>query len=128
MKKGTKLYSILRNKCPQCHEGDFFESSNAYDLKRMSKMPDNCPVCDLKYMPEQGFYWGAMFVSYALGVVIFVSVWVAIMVLAPETGALGIITAMLSAILLLAPVNYRLSRRVWINLFVRYKSIEQKQT
>lgn len=25
MLKGTKLYSILFNKCPRCQEGDFFE-------------------------------------------------------------------------------------------------------
>ena len=25
IKKGTKLYSILKLKCPHCHEGEFFE-------------------------------------------------------------------------------------------------------
>jgi len=126
MRKGTKLYSILRNKCPQCHEGDFFEYQYAYDLKNMSKMPKNCLVCDQKYEPEIGFYYGAMYVSYAIGVATFVTIWIVLNVLAPDMGALGIITYMLVAILLLAPFTYRVSRRVWINLFVKYKGIQNK--
>ena len=27
-------------------------------------MPDRCPHCNQNYMPEPGFYYGAMFVSY----------------------------------------------------------------
>jgi uncharacterized protein (DUF983 family) len=122
MRKGTRLYSILKNKCPQCHEGDFFKYSNAYNLKNMSKMPDNCSVCHQKYEPETGFYYGAMYVSYAIGVATFVTVWVATSVLAPEMEALGIIALMLIAIFIMAPLSYRLSRRVWINLFVKYKA------
>ena len=94
-------------------------------------MPKNCSVCDQKYEPEAGFYYGAMYVSYAIGVATFVTVWVALSILAPDMGAIGIITYMLVAILLIAPVSYRISRRVWINLFVKYKGVQKnniKQT
>jgi len=33
-------------------------------------MHDRCPVCDLKFEREPGYFLGAMYVSYALGVMI----------------------------------------------------------
>ena len=91
MKKGTKLYSILNNKCPRCHEGKFFDSANPYNLAKMTSMPDKCPECGQPYEPEPGFYFGAMYVSYALGVALFVTIWVATSVLVPDISALGLI-------------------------------------
>lgn len=39
IKKGTKLYSILRFKCPRCQDGDLFKVNNPYRLKYLDKMP-----------------------------------------------------------------------------------------
>jgi hypothetical protein len=33
-------------------------------------MHESCPVCDLKFEREPGYFLGAMYVSYAIGVVI----------------------------------------------------------
>lgn len=133
MNKGTKLYSVLRNKCPRCHEGKFFEVSNPYNLTKFSRMPENCPVCGQKYEPETGFYYGAMYVSYGIGVAVFVTVWVATMVLFPEMSAFGIIACVLTALFLMWPISFRTARLVWINLFIKYNEktkenkLEQKQ-
>ncbi|MGB0368672.1 MAG: DUF983 domain-containing protein, partial [Flavobacteriales bacterium] len=81
MKKGSKIYSMLRLKCPRCHEGDLFLHKNPYSFTKLEKMPDNCPVCDQKYWPEPGFYYGAMYVSYALTIALSVAVFVAMTVL-----------------------------------------------
>jgi len=35
-------------------------------------MHDRCPVCDLKFDREPGYFLGAMYVSYGLGLVIVV--------------------------------------------------------
>lgn len=121
MTKGTKLYSIFRNKCPQCHEGDFFSSSNAYRLSRMTEMPDKCEVCGQSYQPEPGFYYGAMYVSYGLGVAQFVAIWVATSVLFPNMNVWVLISLVVGGQLLVFPPMFRLSRRIWINLFVKYK-------
>src|ERR1700746_2569004 len=72
----TKLYSVLHNKCPYCHEGDFFTSKNPFDLKNFDKQHDNCPVCHNTYMPENGFYYGAMYVSYALDIALGVALFI----------------------------------------------------
>jgi uncharacterized protein (DUF983 family) len=120
MIKGTKLYSILRNKCPKCHEGQFFETNNPYNLASMSKMPEKCPECGQKYEPETGFFFGAMYVSYALGVAEFVTVWVAYSVLSSEMNAGILIALILGTLVILFPLNFRLARLVWINFFVKY--------
>ena len=121
MKKGTKLYSILKNKCPRCQEGEFFEVKNPYDFKRMSKMPEKCEVCELKYQAEIGFYYGAMYVSYAFGVVIFVSIWLATMVLAPNLAPIYIVGLITFGLFLFFPISFRLSRKIWINIFIKYE-------
>lgn len=73
-------------------------------------------------MPETGFYFGAMFVSYALNVALMVTLWIAIEVLAPDNlplmyFLLGIIVPSV----LLVPLTFRLARLIWINIFVKYK-------
>ena len=71
LQKGSKLYSIVKFKCPQCQEGDFF-ISHPYDFKNMGKPHEHCSECGMKLSKEPGFYFGAMYVSYAFGVALFV--------------------------------------------------------
>lgn len=106
-------------KCPRCHEGDLFVKNNPYDLKFLGKMPSSCPVCGQSYSPEPGFYFGASYVSYALTIVIGVSVLVAnyLLVKAPLEQLMYVI---IGAIILLSPVVMVLSRSIWINFFVKY--------
>ena len=61
----TKLYSIIKLKCPRCHRANLFLTRNPYNLKMFDKMPDKCPVCGEDFVRESGFYWGAMMVSHA---------------------------------------------------------------
>ena len=119
MLKGTKLYSILHLKCPRCHEGDLFLNSNSYHLADLEKMPERCEVCGEKYWPEPGFYYGAMYVSYALTIAISVSVFVAMIVLWhwDLKWYLGINSLL---IIVLLPIVFRLSRATWFNFFVKY--------
>ena len=70
IKKGTKLYSILKFKCPHCHEGGFFKA-HPYNISKAGDIYDKCPVCNNKNSKEPGFYYGAMYVSYGLGVALF---------------------------------------------------------
>ena len=74
MKKGTKLYSIIKFRCPVCHEGDFLEG-HPYSIKHLGDVRQKCNSCGQPYSKEPGFYFGAMYVAYALGVVLFVAVW-----------------------------------------------------
>lgn len=118
--KGSKLYSILNFKCPYCHEGQFFQA-HPYNLRRAGDLLERCPACLRKYSIEPGFYFGAMYVSYAITVAVSVSIWVAILVLAPEM-ALHWQVALIGAVLVLGgPFFYALSKIIWANLFFTYQ-------
>ncbi|MFK7807583.1 MAG: DUF983 domain-containing protein [Saprospiraceae bacterium] len=61
----TQFQSITNMKCPRCREGDLFYTST-FAFKRPFDMPERCPKCNLNYTPEPGFFYGAMFISYAI--------------------------------------------------------------
>ncbi|GIV33224.1 MAG: hypothetical protein KatS3mg031_0759 [Chitinophagales bacterium] len=76
----------------------------------------------MSYYLEIGFWYGAMYVAYALSIGIFLIGWAATSLLLPESWSpwiqVGIICA---CIVFLMPVTYALSRLIWINLFVQYE-------
>lgn len=120
--KGSKIYSIAKMKCPQCHEGEFF-ISHPYDLKRMGDLHPNCPVCGVKYAKEPGFYYGAMYVAYGIGVGLFVMLWLFFYLFFPELSVSWLLIAMITITLLLSPYIYALSKIIWANMFIHYKAI-----
>lgn len=125
MLKGTRLYSVLRWKCPNCHKGDLYCNPNPYNPSHIADMPDYCLSCGQKYLLEPGFYYGAMYVSYALTVALSVSVFVAMIVLW-EFDVLWYLGLNAAAIILMFPIIFRTSRAVWFNIFVGFGSKEKK--
>jgi uncharacterized protein (DUF983 family) len=117
----SALYSVLKNKCPRCHEGNFFETSNPYDLQKFGRLNDNCSVCKEDFRREPGYYFGATYVSYALTVLFGIGLYMLLCVVFLVEAVPFIITLSILLILLL-PLFYRLSRIIWINLFVKYKA------
>ena len=128
IRKGTKLYSVLKGKCPRCHEGEFFKYSLTINPNKVTKLHDNCPKCNLKYMMEPSFFFGAMYVNYGLSVALSV----AIFIIAKVFFGLTILQSFISIIaisFLLTPINLRLSRIIWINMFISYdENIEKLKT
>lgn len=124
--KGTKLYSILFWKCAKCHKGDLFKTRNAYSFSNIDKMHERCPNCNENYMPEPGFYYGAMYVSYALSIALSVSVFVAMTVLW-TFDITYYLMANAAALLIVFPWMFRTSRAMWLNFFVHFNpNVEQK--
>jgi len=118
IKKGNKLYSIFLFKCPRCHEGDVFVNQNPYDFKHFFDMPKHCSLCNLKYEPEPGFFYGAMYVSYGLSITLAGIIWFFMTLL--ELNFWAIIWTIVAVLLLSIPVLFKISRVIWINLFVHY--------
>ena len=118
-KKGSKIYSVFYNKCPKCHEGDFFKHSFTFNPKKITTIHENCSNCDLKYMMEPSFFFGAMYVSYAIAVALFVGIFIIAKVFLDQT-ILNSFIAIIVVSSLLTPLNLRLSRIIWINIFVGY--------
>ena len=65
--------SILTCKCPKCRKGRVFTHKNPYHRK-FGKIEKKCSVCNFIYEMEQGFWYGAMYFSYAFGVLISIPV------------------------------------------------------
>src|SRR5262249_28364345 len=60
---------IAHQRCPRCRLGQVFKEPifRIYAL-RLPKMYDRCPVCNLKFEREPGYFLGAMYISYIVGV------------------------------------------------------------
>lgn len=121
MLKGSKLYSIFRMKCPVCHQGDFFVS-HPYDLRQTGKIHPCCPHCKAPFQKETGFYFGAMYVSYAIGVALFVACYVIMNLLFPEAGVTTVFLTVLGTLTVLAPLIYSMSKIIWANIFMHYQT------
>ena len=106
-------------KCPKCQEGEFFES-HPYNLKKTGDILSNCSNCNEKYSKEPGFYFGAMFISYALTVGLFLLIWLAFSVFTEDYEPLTLVLTIASLILLLSPYLYALSKIIWANFFIKY--------
>lgn len=113
-----RIISLLKGKCPKCETGDVFKTKGNLFLFRMPVMNENCPHCNHKFEREPGFFFGAMYVSYALAVAEMVSIIVAWTVLVPEAEYdYKIILLFIIALVLLLFPNFRLSRIIWMYFF-----------
>ena len=113
------ILSILKMKCPKCHTGDMFIHRNPYNLKLIDKMYPKCLCCGENLEPEPGFYFGAMYVSYGLGVIFFLLTFYLMHLLLGVEGWV-FLTFYSLTLLVLWPVIFRISRVIYLYLFVRY--------
>jgi uncharacterized protein (DUF983 family) len=66
-KTSSTLASMLGQRCPRCREGRIFHYSI---FRGFPKMCERCSVCDLKFQREEGYFLGAMYISFGLALVI----------------------------------------------------------
>lgn len=121
MKKGSKLYSIVKMKCPHCHEGSFFEGS-AFK----GTVKEKCDSCGEYYSMEPGFYQGSYYVVYALGVAVFVTTWSGLTLFAKGLSFNAVVFTIIGALCLLSPLMYPLSKIIWANMFFNFKGNNKK--
>jgi uncharacterized protein (DUF983 family) len=110
--KSATLGAIFRQRCPRCRQGRIF----LYSIFRgFPKMCQRCSVCNLKFQREEGYFLGAMYISFGLALVI-------IALIAATLWALtgwGITTDVLWAVVLFLPLAPSISlfaRVLWIYL------------
>jgi len=121
--KGTKLYSILTGTCPVCQEESMYKEPNPYNLHKIFKMHERCSHCHTKYKIEPSFFFGAMYVSYGLGVAIAVAAFI-VVYLFFGGGLMATFIGIIGTLVILTPIIGRVSRNIWINLFFNYKKQE----
>lgn len=63
----STVSAIVHQLCPRCRIGRMFRGSA---FRVFPRMHERCPVCELKFEREQGYFLGAMYISYGIGVVL----------------------------------------------------------
>lgn len=117
-----KAKDTLSLNCPRCGEGQLFESKNPYKWGKMLKMNTECESCGLKYEKGVGFYYGAMYISYAINIALFVIVTVAYFTyFEDKVDWRYYMGTYLLSIVLLSPVIYRLSRSIWLSIYTPFE-------
>ncbi|TYA57943.1 DUF983 domain-containing protein [Formosa maritima] len=119
IKKGSKLYSILSGACPKCHQESMYMNKNPYVLKDVLKINETCSHCHTKYRIEPSFFYGSMYVSYAVGIAFAVAAFV-ISYLFLGSSLLTSFIAIVGTLIIFGPIIMRLSRNIWINIFMHY--------
>jgi len=107
----STLSGILHQLCPRCRAGKIFRSSVFF----FSKMHQRCPVCGLKFEREEGYFLGAMYISYALALFTIVLFTLLLWSFAHRTIVKDVIWAVV-LFLPLAPAVTLFARILWIYL------------
>lgn len=119
MLKGTKVYGIFTGVCPKCHQESMYETKNPYVLSDVLKINEKCSHCNTKYRLEPSFFYGSMYVSYGVGIAFAVAAFVISYVFL-NSSLMTAFIAIIMTIILCSPIIMRLSRNIWINLFMSY--------
>ncbi|MGB4774123.1 MAG: DUF983 domain-containing protein [Daejeonella sp.] len=126
-KTTSKIHAITAAKCPKCRRGSIFTGSMyGFNIQRTNEF---CSHCKMRFEVEPGYFYAAMYVSYALmvaeGVALGVLTYLITNRLDLEYVWLYILT-IIGGCILLAPVNYRYSRvflLYWLSPKVKYNPL-----
>lgn len=110
------VVDIVKCKCPNCNVGEIFKSSGNIFLLKMPKMNVRCKNCNYKFEKETGFFFGAMFVSYALAVAEMVMSLILFWYFA-SLSPLYVFGIIVLVAILTSTFNFRISRSIWIYIF-----------
>ncbi len=117
--KGNKLYSIFKGTCPRCHEEPMYVNSNPYKIFEIFDMDEKCSNCGKKYKIEPYFFYVSGYVTFAVSLIFAALAFgmsYGIFSLSLNSTAAIIIATLLG----LSPIIMRLSRNIWLNIFIHY--------
>ena len=116
-----RVWAILRQRCPVCLQGQMFSG--------IFTMSPQCPRCGHEFERETGFFQGAMYVSWVLGVASFaalaiVSTWL----LAPLISLPLALAVAFGAYLPIVPMLFRYSRVIWAHVNIGTRDTSDEST
>ncbi len=126
LKKGSKLNSILTGSCPKCQNESMYVDKNPLHLGNVLKMNENCSHCGLKYQIEPSFFYGAMYVSYALNVAVGVAAFIISHIFIGVNLVQSFI-AIIVTLIITFPFVLRWARNSYINMFISYDPNASKE-
>ncbi|MDP2187199.1 MAG: DUF983 domain-containing protein [Sphingobacteriaceae bacterium] len=108
--------ALAECRCPQCRTGAMFKYP-ALHLHKATAMHETCPHCGFKFEIEPGFFWGAMYISYAFGVAISVIFGVLANYLFNDPEIWVYMVMIFTPLLLVSPLSMRYSRVLMLYFF-----------
>ena len=117
------LYSTFANKCPRCHQGKVFANRNPYNIRETLHMKSDCDHCGLHYEREPGFFYGAMYVSYAITAII-LFIWLVSDLLWLHQEPEVLFGWVVLTVLLTFSLIFRWARIIWLNFFIRFDKLK----
>jgi hypothetical protein len=117
-------WSMSTMKCPRCRRGPMFSNNNPWKLKQAMKMPEKCPECGQPYELEVGFWYGTGYISYGLSFLLSIGTliawWLLIGVSTKDNRFFWWMGSNAVFLILMQPWLMRLSRVVYLYIFVHY--------
>ena len=116
------LAGLFTNKCPNCREGEVFEQRGLLPLKHLLKMNEYCPKCRQKLLHERNNGGG---INYALTMILFflnlLWYWPIFGLSYMDDSVYYFLVTSSVVVILLQPWLMRLSRMIYLYLFIGYK-------
>lgn len=101
-----RLAAIAAMRCPRCCRGAVYSGP--------LRMRGACPRCNLEFEREPGYFTGAMYASYFLGIATTMPVWLGMLLAGAGLGPiLGVAMAL---VVLLMPIYFHYSRVMWMHI------------
>ena len=117
MARKSAWFAISNHKCPRCREGDIFKYSLLQKPGKFTETHQHCPHCNLRFEREPGFFYGAMYVSYALTMAILLGLTFMLYFFFGDPSAGVYIATVTVSIVLFVPVVFRYSRTLYLHVF-----------
>jgi uncharacterized protein (DUF983 family) len=118
-----KAWAMLHAKCPRCRRGNMFAGS-MYAIG-LNKIHQDCPHCGLHFEIEPGYFYAAMYVSYALNIIEAGALVAATYLFTHNTTSPWLYTSVLiGGCFLLSPITFRYSRvflLYWLSPKIHYQ-------
>jgi uncharacterized protein (DUF983 family) len=104
----TAFQSALHAKCPKCRTGNMFSGAMySFGTQKMNKA---CPHCGYTFEIEPGYFYVAMFVSYAMNVAEMVTVAIGLHILTGSNSPWLYLAVLFGVAVILSPFHFRYSR------------------
>lgn len=115
MLQKSKLHAILMFKCPKCRQGDLFTNKFFDAPLKFDEMNKHCPHCGVRFEKEPGFFFGAMFISYAINVALLLIMGSILFFIFNDPALWVYIVAVPTLVVLLLPFIFRISRTLYLH-------------
>jgi uncharacterized protein (DUF983 family) len=120
MDNHNKIRSFIAGKCPNCGQGNVFKYG-PYNRKFV-EVNHQCDHCQFKFEPEPGFYFGAMYFTYAINVGLMIITLIIFNLVFEKFSPFNYLVTVVTMVLLFLNVIVRTSRLLMLYLFGQPRS------